>query len=145
MDSYFGNQIYLNHQLLETKRISIADATQRAQEFLAMSAGIRSVYTGLQLLSNTNPNIYKIRNGYAQERCGDILVEVNPGWRILNEDNMENTLTRASFIQFPIIMCGWGVKSERIVVNVTIDHIAPTIAKSIRMRAPYACSSEPLF
>ena len=145
VDSYFGNQIYLNHQLLENKRISIADATQRAQEFLAMSAGIRSVYTGLQLLSNTNPNIYKIRNGYAQERCGDILVEVNPGWRILNEDNMENTLSRASFIQFPIIMFGSGVKAERIVDNVTTDRIAPTIAKSIRIRAPNACSSEPLF
>ena len=145
VDTYLGNQIYLNHQLLENKRISIADATQRAQEFLSMVAGIRNVYTGQQLLSNTNPNIHKIRNGFSQERCGDIIVEVNPGWRVLNEDNMENTLSRASYIQFPIIMFGCGVKAGRIDDNVTVDRIAPTLSKSIRIRAPNACSSEPLF
>ena len=42
-------------------------------------------------------------------------------------------------------MFGCGVKAERIVDNVTTDRIAPTIAKSIRIRAPNACSSEPLF
>ena len=145
VDTYLGNQIYLNHQQLENKRITLVDATLRAQEFLSMVAGIRNVYTGQQLLSNTNPNIHKIRNGYSQERCGDILVEVNPGWRILNEDNMENTLSRASYIQFPIIMFGCGMKSGRIDDNVTVDRIAPTLSKSIRIRAPNACSSEPLF
>lgn len=145
VDAYMGNQIYLNHKLLEQKRISLADAAQRAREFLGMVEGIRNVYTGLQLQANANNDISRIRNGYSPERCGDILVEVNPGWRILNEDNMDNRLSSAVFIPFPIIMFGAGVTPGRIDSNVTVDRIAPTICKSIRIRAPNACTSEPLF
>ena len=108
-------------------------------------SGVRNVYSGLQLLTNINEQTLKIRNGYNPSRCGDILIEVSPGWKLYNEDNQETRLSRASFIQFPIIFYGAGVKAELINDHVTIDRIAPTIAKSIRIRAPNACSAEPLF
>ena len=68
-----------------------------------------------------------------------------PGWRLYNENNLESQLQRASFTQFPIIIYGAGTKAERLSDHVTIDRIAPTIAKAIRIRAPNACSSAPLF
>ena len=145
VETCFGAQMFLDHDLIEQKRVSFADATGRAQEFLGQISGIRNVYTSLQLLSSGNENIYKIRNGFNLERSGDILIEVAPGWRLLNEDNLENQLSRASFTQFPIIIYGAGTKAERIPTHVTIDRIAPTISKAIRIRAPNACSSEPLF
>ena len=145
VETCFEGQMYLNHKLLESKRISLTDACQRAQEFLAQLSGVRNVYSGLQLLTNINEQTLKIRNGYNPSRCGDILIEVSPGWKLYNEDNQETRLSRASFIQFPIIFYGAGVKAELINDHVTIDRIAPTIAKSIRIRAPNACSAEPLF
>lgn len=145
VETCFGPQIFLNHKLLEDKRISLTDATQRAQEFLGQVSGIRTVYTSQQLMAGANQNIFKVRNAFNPEHCGDILIEVSPGWRMLNEDNMENQLSRASFISFPIIIFGDNVKAEHVTTPVTIDRIAPTIAKSIRIRAPNACSSEPLF
>ena len=140
-----GNEIFLNHKLLESKRISLTDATQRAQEFISQMSGVRNVYTFLQLLSGNNQQIYKIRNGFNPEHNGDILIEVSPGWQLQNENTHESQLSRASFTQFPIIIFGAGTKAEQIKTPVTIDRIAPTIAKSIRIRAPNACSSEPLF
>ena len=137
--------MFLNHRLLESKRISLTDACQRAQEFLAQMSGVRNVYSGLQLLTNINEQTRKVRNGYNAERCGDILIEVSPGWRLYNEENQDTLQSRASFVQFPIIFYGAGIKAERIGDHVTIDRIAPTIAKSIRIRAPNACSAEPLF
>ena len=145
VETCFGTQIYLNHKQFEQKRVSFAEATERAQEFLALLSGVRNVYTAQQLLSSSNPDMRKIRNGFNLERNGDILIEVAPGWRMLNEDNLDNQLVRASFIQFPIIVFGAGTKAERIATPVTTDRIAPTIAKAIRIRAPNACSSEPLF
>jgi hypothetical protein len=145
VEAYFRNQIFLNHELLETKKISIAEATSRAQEFLCMMSGVRNVYTSLQLLTGNNEHLLKIRNGFNAERCGDLLIETAPGWRLLNEDTQENELSRASYIPFPIIFWGTGVKAERITTPVTIDRIAPTVARAIRIRAPNACSSEPLF
>ena len=137
--------MFLNQKLLESKRISMNDACQRAQEFLAQLSGVRNVYSGLQLLTNINDQTQKIRNGYNASHCGDILIEVSPGWKLYNEDNQDTQLSRASFVQFPIIFYGGGTKAGRISDHVTVDRIAPTIAKSIRIRAPNACSSEPLF
>jgi len=108
-------------------------------------SGVRNVYSGLQLLTNINDQTQKIRNGYNASHCGDILIEVSPGWKLYNEDNQDTQLSRASFVQFPIIFYGGGTKAGRISDHVTVDRIAPTIAKSIRIRAPNACSSEPLF
>lgn len=140
-----GTQIFLNHSLFEQKRVSFSEATLRAKEFLTQISGVRNAYTSLQLLSSGDEDIYKIRNGFNRERCGDILIEVAPGWRMLNENTQESLLSRASFTQFPIIIYGAGTKAERLYDHVTIDRIAPTIAKAIRIRAPNACSSAPLF
>ena len=145
VESCFGNQMFLNHKLLETKRISLTDATNRAQEFLSQIAGVRNVYTSLQLITNINEQTLKVRNGFNPRRSGDILIEVSPGWKLYNEDNQDTQLSRASFTQFPIFFYGAGIKAETIGDHVTVDRISPTIAKSIRIRAPNACSAEPLF
>ena len=145
VESCFRNQMFFNHKLLESKRISLNDACLRAQEFLAQLSGVRNVYSALQLMTNINEQTLKLRNGFNPARCGDIIIEVSPGWKIYNEDNQETQLSRASFIQFPVIFYGADMKAERIDDHVTVDRIAPTIAKTIRIRAPNACSAEPLF
>ncbi len=145
VETTFRNQLFLNLKLLESKRISLTDACQRAQEFLSQLSGVRNVYSGLQLLTNINEQTKRIRNGYHAERCGDILIEVQPGWKLENENTHQTSLSRASFLQFPIIFYGAGTKAERISEHVTVDRIAPTIAKCIRIRAPNACQAEPLF
>lgn len=145
VESTYQNQIFLNHKLLETKKISLSEATGRAQELVAMMQGVRNVYTSLQLLTAQSPQMEKIRNAFHPQRCGDIIIEAAPGWTVLNEDTQQSKVSTASFIQFPIIVYGAGTQAERISAPVTTDRIAPTIARSIRIRAPNACSSEPLF
>ena len=145
VESIFRNQIFLNHRLLETKKISIGEATSRAQEIIAMMSGVRNVYTSLQLLTSQSLQTEKIRNAFNPQRCGDIIIEAAPGWKILNEDTQESEMQVASFTQFPIVIFGAGIHAERIQTPVTTDRIAPTIARSIHIRAPNACSSEPLF
>lgn len=145
VEAYFRNQFFLNHKLFESKKISIVEATSRAQEFLVMMSGVRNVYTSLQLMTDNNEHLRKIRNGFNAEHCGDVVIETAPGWRLLNEDTQEDELSRASFIPFPIILYGAGMKAERVSTPVTTDRVAPTIARAIRIRAPNACSSAPLF
>lgn len=138
------NQIYLNHKLIEQKRVSMSEILDRSKEFLVLSSGVSDVYTSERLLAGNN-DILKIRNGFNPTLCGDIIIEVTPGWKLLNEDTQETFTSRAGYVPFPIIFYGAGIKPERINTQVTVDRIAPTIAKSIRIRAPNACSSAPLF
>lgn len=143
-EACFRNQIYLNHKLIEQKRVSMSEVLNRSQEFLVLSSGISDVYTSERLLAGNN-DILKIRNGFNPNLNGDITIEVTPGWRLLNEDTQETFTSRSGFVPFPIIIYGAGTKPQRITTQVTVDRIAPTIAKSIRIRAPNACSAAPLF
>ncbi len=145
VESIFRNQIFLNHKLLETRKISIGEATSRAQEIIAMMSGVRNVYTSLQLLTSQSAQTEKIRNAFHPQRCGDIIIEAAPGWKILNEDTQESEMSVASYTQFPIIIFGAGTRANHVQTPVTTERIAPTIARSIRIRAPNACSGEPLF
>ena len=144
VEACYHNEIYLNHKLIEQKRISQSEVLVRCQEFLIQNSGVRDVYTTNSLL-NAGGDTRKLRNGHHPAISGDIVVEVAPGWQLYNEDNQERYTCRASFVPFPIIFYGAGTPAEHINTPVSVEHIAPTIAKAIRIRAPNACKSEPLF
>lgn len=128
VEACFHNQIYINRKLLEQRKLSLNEVISRSEELLMMSAGVRKVLT-----SPYNPSV-----------SGDILIDVAPGWKLVNEDNQEEYMARATFVPFPIIIYGGDTKPERISTPVTVDRIAPTIAKAIQIRAPNACSAAPL-
>jgi hypothetical protein len=145
VETVYQNQLFLDHKLLERKNINMSDLLRRAQEFIMQLSGVRHVYTASQLTTSDSNQLERIRNGFNVEKCGDLMIEIAPGWELVNESNHTSTTSRVSSIPFPIIFFGAGVKAQRIQTPVTADAIAPTIARIIRIRAPNACSAEPLF
>ena len=145
VDVAYHNQIYLNHKLIEQQHLSLTDILTHSRDFLQMSEGIRDVYTADRILSPTNDVIAKVRNDYNTILSGDIIVEVAPGWKVVNEESGETFTSVASSIVFPIIFYGGCVPSGKVSTVVSTDCIAPTICKSIRIRAPNGCRSLPLF
>jgi len=145
VEAVYNNQLFLNHKLLERKNINMGEAQRRAQEFLLTISGVRNVYTANQLLTSDNNRLERVRNGFNIEKCGDLLIDIAPGWQFVNEQTHTTTTSSTSNIPFPIIFYGANIKAQRIGSPVTTDHIAPTIARVIRIRAPNACSAEPLF
>jgi len=137
--------LFLNHKLLERKNINMGDILRRSQEFIIQLSGVRNVYTANQLITSDSNQLSAIRNAFNVDKCGDLIVNILPGWQLVNEESHTSVTSRASNIPFPIIFWGAGIKSQRIQTAVTADHIAPTIARAIRIRAPNACSAEPLF
>lgn len=144
IDTAWGNQIYLNHKTIEQKRLSMHDVLTRCQELLLESTGVSDVYTSERLLSG-NKDVHKLLQGYNPSVSGDIIINVAPGWKLINEDTQESYTSRYNIILFPVIFYGTDIKGERISTPITIDRIAPTISKSIHIRAPNACSTVPLF
>ena len=144
VEGYYSNQIYLNHKLLEEKRLSLNELLNCCEEFLIQNAGVRDVYSVKRLLSSSDDYTRNIRNGYNPATNGDIIIEVAPGWKIQNEETHQTTLSHNATVSFPLFFYGAGVRHERVQTPVTTDRIAPTIAKTIRIRAPNACSAQPL-
>jgi hypothetical protein len=145
VETVYHNQLFLDHKLLERKNINMGDVLLRAQQFILQLSGVRHVYTANQLTTSDSNQLERIRNGFNVEKCGDLIIDIAPGWELVNESNHTSTTSRVSNIPFPIIFFGAGVKAQRVQTPVTADAIAPTIARIIRIRAPNACSAEPLF
>ncbi len=129
VQAYFKNQIYLNHKLIENNRVSYSEIIQRSKDLLTKTSGVSSV--------SDSP--------YDTAITGDLWIEVNPGWKIVNEETNECYQARTAFIPFPIIFLGADIKAGLVETPITTESIAPTIAKCIHIRAPNACSTPPLF
>ena len=128
VEGTYRNQLYLNHQLLEQKRIALSDATQKAKEFLLQMTGVKRVHTHLY-----------------EAHMGDLVVELAPGWQMQNDDTHEQLKTKQPQACFPIIFYGANIPAQKVMAPVSIERIAPTISKAIRIRAPNACMATPLF
>lgn len=145
VEAYFGNQLYLNHKLIEQKQLNLAEVLETCEDFLFQYSGVRDVYTSTRLIQGAwTPGINRIRNSYNPKCSGDILIQPNPGWTLLNEDLGQSKLVRDSYFEFPLIFFGHNLRPEKIQTPVTVDCIAPTLAHFMRIRAPNACSTAPL-
>lgn len=140
----FGRNIYIDHKLLEQKHLNPNEVLQKAQEFLIQTSGVSDVFTKSRILANGS-DVALIRNGYNAAKSGDILIEIAPGWQLLNEETQETIQSNNAHIPFPIIFYGAGIEHQEVKTPVTTDMIAPTIASCIHIRAPNACKVSPLF
>lgn len=139
-------QLYLNHKLLEKKQLNIKDVLDKASDFLIQFSGVKEVYSSHRLLLGAwTPDIQKIRNAYHRTRSGDLTIEVLPGWTVVDTNNATNNqVVRKAYVPAPLIFLGGNVKTEIINTPVSIDCLAPTVSRSMRIRAPNGCTSAPL-
>lgn len=145
VDAYHDQQIYLNHKLLEQKQLNLTEVQEKSADFLMQFSGVNEAYSAHRLLLGSwTPELYRIRNGFHRKRSGDMVIDVLPGWTIVDENSSENKVVRHSYIPSPLIFMGHTVKPAVIQTPVTIDCIAPTVARFMRIRAPNACSSAPI-
>lgn len=146
VESYFGNQFYLNHKLLEQKQLKLAEVLEHCEDFLFQLSGVRDVFTAHRITQGAwTPGISIIRNGYNPKCSGDIIIQVSPGWTLVDEDRASKKMQRDSFFEFPLIFFGYTIKAKKVDAPVTVDCIAPTVAHHIRIRAPNGCATSPLF
>ncbi|MCF0198260.1 MAG: alkaline phosphatase family protein [Bacteroidaceae bacterium] len=145
VETSMGNQMYLNLKFIENKGLNLTEVLERSADFLIQLSGVRDVYTSQRLMLGAwTPGIRDIRNAYNPRCSGDILVQVAPGWRLVNENTNENLPQRESYMGFPLCFYGADVSSEVVRTPVAVDCVAPTVAQHLRIRAPNSCSVAPL-
>lgn len=146
VDGYNNGQIYLNHSLIEQKQLNIEDVSKEAAELVSLFSGVDEVYTKQQLLhQDYSQRIIRIRNGYNKRSGGDLVILLEPGWRLLLDDNSQpSQQTRHDIYPGPAFLFAPGrIQAEQIRANIDATVIAPTVAKAIRIRAPSACKELP--
>ena len=144
VEACFDNQLFINTKLVEQRKISDDELMKRAKDFLLDLSGVRNVYTANDIKANNCPD-ERVCNAFSPNAGGDLIIEIAPGWTLLNEDTGEQRMQRASTVPFPIIIMGEGIEAQRTNEHVTVDRIAPTIADCIHIRAPNACRASSMW
>lgn len=145
VEAFYNQQIYLNHKLIENKQLNLAEIQNKSAEFLVQFSGVNEVYSAQRLLLGSwSPQIELVRNGFHRKRSGDLLIDVLPGWTIMQENNSDNRVVRTAHIPAPLILIGSGIKAETIRIPISVDRIAPTLSSVMRIRAPNASTASPL-
>jgi len=139
---YFNQEIFLNKKLIEDKLLDLGQFQNKVAEFLIQMSGVQDVVTGFSLLhGRANDHVQEYRNGFHRKISGDLLIELQPGWKEANEDRKtEQSKVSKSAILSPLFFFGNGIKPIQIHRQVKATEVAPTLAYFLRIRAPSACS-----
>lgn len=145
IDGTRDQQFYLNRKLLEQRQLNSNEVLARCEEFLSQMAGVRDVYTSSRLTMGAwVKGLDHVRSSWNINRSGDILLEVNPGWKIVNEDNTEYVNQGEAYLSYPMFFLGGETLPARIGTPVSTAAIAPTLARCLRIRAPNGSREAPL-
>ncbi|MDR2805917.1 MAG: alkaline phosphatase family protein [Dysgonamonadaceae bacterium] len=142
--AYYDRQIFLNKKLAEDKQINWSELVQRAAEFVSQFSGVQDVTTAAQWLVNDMGRAAAFRRGMNKAISGDILIELQPGWIVINEHTTKKEPVRNNAILAPLFIFGEYIPKEHIRRKVKATEIAPTVSHILRIRPPNACKDLPL-
>lgn len=149
---YHNGYFYLNRQLLKEKGLAEADMRREAADFLARMSGVSDVYTLDDILARrAGDTPAALRRNISANHAGDLLVMVNPGWEISDDEAEASTTEQAQLpvvrwqsSTSPIYIIAPSLSSSEIVERVDARAVAPTIARQLRIRSPNAAALPPL-
>lgn len=145
VEGYMDNQIYLNQKLIDRKRLDMNTIAETAASFARQCQGVEEAHSANEILKTYNPELEKTRKSLYISRCGDVLLNAAPGWDFINEETQQQFSQYTGYLQTPAIFYGTGIKATKIDTPASVESISPTIAKTIRIRAPNGCKEAPLF
>jgi hypothetical protein len=144
---YYNNQIYLNRKIIEDEKLDLAAFQKLAADFVSDFSGVARVTTDKELRSGLwNNEMADFSRGTHYLGRGDLIISLQPGWRINTEKPGEKVKNmRNNIVQTPLIFFGAGIKPQRIYREIKATEIAPTITHILRIRPPNACKDIPLY
>ncbi|PIQ22041.1 MAG: alkaline phosphatase family protein [Cytophagales bacterium CG18_big_fil_WC_8_21_14_2_50_42_9] len=148
--TYMNYQVYLNHALIESKKINMAEMQEKVANYLLRFDGVLKTTTTADL--NKMQPEYGLeglmQRGYLRRRSGDVLVTLLPGWFEGNNGKESKGTTHGTAFAYdthvPILWYGWQVKKGASAERVSITDIAPTLAQWLHIMEPNGTTGHPL-
>jgi hypothetical protein len=146
VEAYYNNQIYLNKKLIEDKQVDRRELIANAAEFVAQFSGVQDVTTLGQWLIDDSGRSAAFRRGMNKKYSGDLFIELQPGWVVVNEASAANKphYERNTAILCPLFFLGEYIKEEQVYRKIKATEIAPTLAFILRIRPPNGAKDMPL-
>ncbi len=141
------NAIYLNHNLIYDKGLSISEMQNDVAMFVMQLRGVSHAMSAEAMRGSYFGSGYgrKIQNGFYPRRSGDVIINLMPGW--IEESDNERSSSGSMYrydTQVPLIIYGGGVVRGKNNDKVDMTSLATTLAHIIGVSTPSAAEGEML-
>lgn len=146
VDHYADRNIYLAKNVLEEKNLHPESVAEEARDFLVKMSGVADAFTLGDLMNPSLKKMEAIRLAIDPKSSGDIILEFNPGWNVVDDSRFPNVseVNKSTAYASPAFIMGNGIKAEVVEESKDAAVIAPTVARLLRIRSPNSASEKPL-
>lgn len=146
VDTYSKGHIYLDRKHIEEYKLDLADVAESSRDFLVRMSGVSDAFTMGDIMASALPEMEAMRLGTDPKTGGDIVLEFNSGWSIVDDTVFPNNIqvARQSPVLTPAFIMGNGVAPVIIETPVDATALAPTVTQVLRIRSPNGSESKPL-
>lgn len=130
-----GQQVYLDHKLIEKNRVNLIEMRNQIAEFLTQFEGIRVALPAhiLEQGGSDNSALSNLYRSYMINRSGDILYVLNEGWQPVYKFKKVNYTDQS---HIPAVFYGAGIKPAIISAPYNAIDIAPTLSEILHISIP---------
>jgi len=141
---YLDQQIYLNHELIERRNVSLEDIQKKAASFITQFQGVVFAKPAceLEITSYSDGYLSAFQDSYFKKRSGDILIGLQQGWQ---PDIQYRKISYTENKHIPLIWYGWGISKNKITSKISATDMVPTICEMLRIPPPDFSKGTPLF
>lgn len=146
VSEYINQQVYLDHQVIEAKKLSLPDIQEKAAAFLRKLPKVNEVLTAtvLNRTQFTEGARSLMQRGFNGKRSGDILVNYIPGYGNYHATGTSHGAPYSYDTHVPLFFYGWGIKPGSTSEPVVIPDIAATLATLLNIQFPSGCNGTPI-
>lgn len=133
-----NSQLYLDHKLMESLRISREMVFATIEKVLFKTEGFSHLIDLKNIEKSTINSVYKelIINGYHPARSGDFMILLKPQWFIGSKTGTTHSTLYAYDTHVPLLFYGWNLAAKEINEKTNIHDIAPTLANLLKCMEP---------
>ncbi|HOK98562.1 MAG TPA: alkaline phosphatase family protein [Bacteroidales bacterium] len=136
-----GQQIYLNHPLIQQDKLDIEQMQREIARFLLDFDGIGYVITASQILQNGSFNGLhrQLANSFYLSRSGDVMYALLPNWSEMGESLAVHNSGYTYDSQVPLIFYGWRIERNTVNRPVDVQDLVASLAVMLKIPFPSAC------
>ena len=146
VDNYAEGQIFLSENVIEEKNLDFSKVAEEARDFLVKMSGVSDAYTMADLMSPAIEQLEARRLALDPKTSGHLILEFTPGWKVVDDNRFPNVTeeNKSTAYATPVMILGGGIKPEVVDERIEATSIAPTLARTLRIRAPNSSLSRSL-
>ncbi|MBD5358533.1 MAG: alkaline phosphatase family protein [Bacteroides sp.] len=146
VDTYSNGHVYLDRKHIEEYKLELSDVAESARDFLVKMSGVSDAFTMGDIMTSALTSMEAMRLGTDPKTGGDVVLEFNAGWSIVDDTHFPNDIkvARQSPVLTPAFIMGNNVAAEVISTPVDATALAPTVTQVLRIRSPNGSASKPL-